>query len=262
MMAASKMQDGKQQLVITTLPEGSTPPLSAEELNATVEAAKKHALTYSKLLPNFLCVETTNRSVDAGGTGDWKRRDTIAELLRYVEGIETRTLVERNGERTSLQRDDLNANWAISKGEFGALLNLVFKSDSKTEFQWKETAMAAGAEVQVLKYRVDPKNATLTLADSNRTIGVGFHGLVYVDTATGGIRRITLDADNIPADFSFRAATINVDYDFVTIGVHEYLMPMRAVMMIRRGKKQIDLNEMAFRGYRRYASQTKILASP
>ena len=262
MMAGAKMPSGAHQLVITTLPEGSVPPPSSEELNNIVEAARKHALGYSKTLPNFVCVETTNRSVDAANSGDWKRRDNIAELLRYVEGVETRTMVERNGERTNLQRTDLDSSWPLSVGEFGGLLNLVFKAESKTDFQWKEAASLGSGTVQVLKYRVDPKNATMALSDSNRKVSVGFHGLVYVDTATAGIRRITLEADDIPRDFSIHAASMNVDYDFVTIGSHEYLMPMRAVMMLRRGKKQIDLNEMAFRGYRRYASQTKIVTSP
>jgi len=262
MMSEAKLPEGAHQLVITTLPEGSMPPPSPEELTLIVEGARKHALSYSKTLPNFVCLETTNRSVDASSTGDWKRRDNIAELLRYVNGEETRTMVERNGERTSMQRSDLESTWPISVGEFGGLLNLVFKPESKTDFQWKEAARAGGETVQVLNYHVDAKNATMSLSDSSRRVGVGFHGLVYVDSATGGIRRITLEGDNIPREFSIHAASMNVDYDFVTIGGHEYLMPMRAVMTLRRGKRQIDLNEMAFRGYRRYASQTKIVTTP
>lgn len=262
MMSPARLLEASHQLVITTLPEGSVAAPSAEELNVIVEGARKHALSYSRTLPNFICIETTNRSVDGSSTGAWKRRDSIAELLRYVEGEETRTMVQRNGERTSMQRSDLESTWPISVGEFGGLLNLVFKPESKTDFAWKEAASVAGETVHVLKYRVDPKNATMSLSDSTRKVGVGFHGLVYVDSATGGIRRITLEGDNIPRDFSIHAASMNVDYNFVTIGGHEYLMPMRAVMMLRRGKKQIDLNEMAFRGYRRYASQSRILTAP
>ena len=99
----------------------------------------------------------------------------------------------------------------------------------------------------------------MSLNDGNRTVAAGFHGLVYVDSATGGVRRVTLEADNLPRDFSIRAASMNVDYDYVDIGAHDYLMPIRATVALRRGKNQTELNEMAFRGYRRYSSQTRII---
>jgi len=39
-------------------------------------------------------VEVTDRSVDVQGTGQWKHRDTITELLRFVDKNETRTTLE------------------------------------------------------------------------------------------------------------------------------------------------------------------------
>jgi VWFA-related protein len=264
-LETSKLQAdpaGPRRLVITSLPQGSVPPPSAEELIGTVEAARKHALGYAKSLPNFVCIETTSRSVDPSGSGNWRHRDTIAELLRYADNVETRTMLERNGERTSLDRNDLDPAWTISKGEFGTLLKLVFDRESKADFEWKEAATLGSTTVHVLAYRVSSKNETMVLNDNTRNVGVGFHGLVYVDTSTGGVRRITLEADDVPRDFSIHAASMTVDYDYVAIGTHDYLMPQRAAVMLRRGRKQIDLNEIAFRGYRRYASQTKIIATP
>lgn len=255
-------ESGPHSLVITSLPPGSVPPPSAEELDAIIESARKHALTYSKSLPNFVCLETTSRSVDSSGDGSWKHRDTLAELLRYVDSKETRTMVEINGQKSSATREDLNPDWAISAGEFGSLLNLIFASNSKAEFQWKEAATLGSSTVQVLNYEVHAKNATMSLNDNTRRIGVGFHGMVYIDAATGGVRRVTMEADGIPHDFSIHAASISVDYDYVTIGTHDYLMPMRAATALQRGRHQVDLNEITFRGYRRYASQVKIVTNP
>ncbi len=263
MLASAKLPDGgPRQLVITSLPESAAHAPSAEEFSTLIESARKHALAYSKGLPNFACIETTNRSVDESGGGNWKRRDTFVELLRFVEGTETRAMLEINGARSSLQRNDLEHTRAISKGEFGSILRLVFNPGSKTEFHWKEAANLGGTTVQVLAYSVSPKNETFVLMDDNKTIGAGFHGLVYVDSATGGVRRVTMEADDLPRDFKIHAASVNVDYEYVKIGTHEYLMPLRAVMMTRRGHHQIDLNEMSFRGYKRFASQSKIVAAP
>lgn len=250
------------RLVITSLPPGSIPPPSADELESIVAAARRHATGYSKSLPNFVCLEVTNRSVDPSSNGNWKHRDTLAELLRYVDNQETRTLLERNGEKTTMQRSDLDQTWAISTGEFGPLLKLVFSDASKADFEWKEAASIGSETVQILTYRVARQKGTISLNDGNRTFGAGFHGLVYIDKSTGGVRRITLQADDLPRDFSIHAASMSVDYDFVTIGAHDYLMPMRATMTLQRGRRQTDLNEIAFRNYRRYASQAKISFTP
>jgi VWFA-related protein len=248
------------RLVITSLPAGTVPPPSADELETIVAGARKRALDYSKSLPNFICVEVTNRSVDQSGNGNWKHRDSLAELLTYHDNQESRTTLEVNGKRSSLKRAEMNSSWPTSVGEFGALLNLVFAPSSKTQFEWKEagTIGDGSGALQVLSYRVAPENATLDLSESNNTIGVGFHGLVYIDATTSGVRRITVEADNLPRGFSMHAAAMTVDYEYVAISGRDYLLPVRSTVSLQRHHKQIELNEIAFRNYRRFASRAKI----
>jgi len=254
--------DGRngRHLVITSLPAGAVPPPSADEQETIIAGARKRALDYSQSLPNFMCIEVTSRSVDQSGNGNWKHRDSIAELLTYHDRLESRSTLEVNGKRSSLKRTDLNSTWPISVGEFGALLNLVFAPSSKTEFTWKQAGALgdAGATLQVLSYRVAKENATLNLSESNNNIGVGFHGLVYIDAATSGVRRITVEADGLPREFSMHAASMTVDYDYVAIAGRDYLLPVSSTVSLQRHRRQIELNEIAFRNYRRFASRTKI----
>ncbi len=250
-----------RRLVITSLPAGAVPPPSADELERIISGARKRALDYSKSLPNFVCVEVTNRSVDQSGNGNWKHRDSIAELLTYHDNLESRSTLEVNGKRSSLTRAEMNSTWPMSVGEFGALLNLVFAPSSKTQFEWKEAgALGDGSgTLQVLSYRVSHENATLDLNEgNNNTIGVGFHGLVYVDATTSGVRRITVEADDLPRNFSMHAAAMTVDYDYVSISARDYLLPVHSTVSLQRHRKQIELNEIAFRNYRRFASRAKI----
>jgi hypothetical protein len=90
---------------------------------------------------------------------------------------------------------------------------------------------------------------------------VGFHGLVYIDSATNGVRRITLEADDLPRNFSMHAASMTVDYGFAAIGARDCLLPQRATVSVTRGRNDIELNEIAFRNYRRYAAQTRIVVN-
>jgi VWFA-related protein len=245
-------------VVITSLPAGTVPPPSSDDVQKMIEEARKRALDYSKTLPNFLCIEVTNRSVDPAGKGSWKHRDSLAELLSYHDNSETRTTLEVNGRRSSLKRADLNSSWPLSVGEFGAMLNLVFQPGSKTTFEWKEAASLGSGTVQVLSYRVDRDNATIVLSEGSDEAAVGFHGLLYLDPSTGGVRRVTLQADGIPRSFAVRAAAMTVDYDYVAISGRDYLLPVRSSVSLEKAHRKIELNEITFRNYRRFASRTKI----
>ncbi len=247
-------------VVIRSLPDNASSALTPDQLQSLVEETRKWALDYGKMLPNFLCVEITNRSVDANGTAAWKPRDTIAELLTYHQGIENRSTLEINGKRSSLARAQMNTSWPLSVGEFGAILNVVFKPTSKAQFQWKEAATLGDGSgiLQVLSYQVAAKDATIVLNSGSDQFGAGFHGLVYVDGATGGIRRIILYADGIPSSFAIRAATMTVDYEYVAISGRDYLLPVRSTVTLARRHKKMELNEMSFRNYRRYASRSKV----
>lgn len=250
----------RQPLVITPLPADSIARPSDDEVERIIAGARKNAVNYAAKLPNFLCIELTDRSVDSSGNGKWRRKDSFGELLRYADNQETRTTLEVDGRPSKVKRADMNG--PISLGEFGHLLSLIFQPSSKAEFHWKETDALASGTVQVFEYRVDRKNDSMVLSDSNGKVYAGFHGLAYIDSSTLGIRRVTMEADDIPANFSIHAASIAVDYDYVSVGTRDYLMPIRGTIRVKRGKHESNLNQVVFQNYRRYASQVKVIVKP
>jgi hypothetical protein len=88
---------------------------------------------------------------------------------------------------------------------------------------------------------------------------VSFHGKAFIDTATRSVRRITLVADDLPKDFPTHATAITVDYDYVVINSHDYLMPISAEVSLLEGRHEAVLNTIEFRDYRRFGSNVKIL---
>jgi hypothetical protein len=245
------------QLAIT-VPSSAVPPLAKEEARLMVDDAGKRAVGYTDSLPNFMCIEVTNRSVDASGSGRWKTLDNIVELLRYRDKQETRTTIEVNGKSSST--DHAAMKGALSEGEFGGVLKLVFGEKSKADFQWKETDELNGGTVQVYDFRVNKANSMFGVVGTNgRELIVGFHGKVYIDTATRSVRRVILDADDLPESFSTHASRMSVDYDYVAINGHDYLVPVSAQMRLAIGKHQLVLNTIEFRNYRRFGSNMRIL---
>lgn len=255
----SKEAGGSSPLAISALPPGAVIRPSPEALQEMIGRARKYALTYSRALPNFLCIEVTKRSVDSSGRGEWKLRDSFAEMLRYDGREESRALLEWNGQRMGGQHPSLDSALPVSVGQFEGVLNVVFQPASKTSFEWQGAALLGSNAVQVLRYTVSRAYASMALRESGRVVNVGFHGAIYVDAATGGIRKVTLEADDIPRNFPIRGAGMTVEYDYVTIGAHDYLVPMRAALSLRRGSRKRELNEIVFRNYRRFAAQTRIV---
>jgi hypothetical protein len=114
--------------------------------------------------------------------------------------------------------------------------------------------------VQVYNYKVDKANSMFGIVGTNgRELIAGFHGQVFIDSATRSVRRISLEADDMPESFSTRSSRMSVDYDYVAINGHDYLLPVTAQMRLVIGKHQVVMNTIEFRNYRRFGSNMRIL---
>lgn len=244
------------------------PAPSPAEAHDMIEAARQRALAWSESLPNFMCLEVTDHSVDPESDGNWHHKDTALQMMRYVDHKESRTTLELNGEKHTLNNNGAIAplpdelDFAHSIGEFGGMFQLVFDPSAQAKFTWQESDTLDGEPVQVFAYSVDLAHSSFSVAGENlRQIVVGFHGLVYIDGATHSIRRITVDAENIPDGLRVRATSISVDYNWAAIAGHDYLLPSRGAISLREGKHEAVLNEFEFRNYRRFGSQIRVLSS-
>jgi VWFA-related protein len=244
-------------LAITAI-TNPVPPPSPEEAHRIIADARVRALHYIDSLPNFMCVETTKRSFDPTGTGRWKLRDTITELLRYYDKAESRTMIEVNGKSDSTDREAMKG--AFSAGELGGVFKAVFLDSAKTEFTWKEVDSLGTGTVQVFSYKVAKANSQFSVVGLNDLqVMVGFHGLVFIDSSTKDVRRITLEADDLPKDFPTHQTSIAVDYDYVQINTHDYMMPISAELRLQQGRHESVRNSIDFQSYRRFGSNVRIL---
>jgi VWFA-related protein len=243
-----------------TIPTNPIQRPAPEEIKSILADATHNAMEYGTSLPNFMCEQVTNRSIDLFGSKKWQHKDRFTELLTYVNHEESRTMLdlEQNGSTSHHYTEDTRG--AVSAGEFGVALSGLFRPESKADFQWKETGVLGDGTVQVFDYRVAAENSTFNLrAGSNDVITVGYHGQVYIDTVTQMVRRITQVTDNVPPKFLIREASVSVDYDYVVINKHDYMLPIGAQVILRKGRRELDLNEIEFRNFRRFGSNMRIL---
>jgi hypothetical protein len=153
-----------------------------------------------------------------------------------------------------------NKNGAFSAGELGGVLSSVFSPKATADFQWMETDTLGTGTVQVFSYRVAQSNSSFSVVGMNdRQVIVAFHGIVYIDVATRNVRRVSMIADDLPRDFPTQSTSITVDYGYVSINSHDYLMPLAAEMRLRQGRREDILNTIEFRDYRRFGSNVRMV---
>ena len=221
------------------------------EMKRILDAARQRALSYRNDLTNFVCIEVTRRMVDHSGAGDWKPRDTITQVMQYIDGAESTDLLEVKGDRQP-KKQDTEAGRVF--GEFSRLLDLVFSKEAGAEIEWQDVADWKGSRVNIFRYSVPrSRSKYLVMASvTGRGIYTAYKGLIYIEANTMAVRSVSLEATNMPKDFPVYRADITVDYDWVQIAGQEYLMPQLTTLYVGSGKHLLMKTEKEFRDYRRY----------
>jgi hypothetical protein len=217
------------------------------------------ALNYTQSLPNFISMQVTQRHIDPTGTGDhWQLQDRIREQLSYFEHKETYKVVMVNDQMVT-NKEHTKLGGAVTSGEFGSMLYGIFAPASETEFAWNKWTTLDGRRLAVFSYRVQQSRSRYSIyhEGSQRTIIAGYHGLIYADPKTNMVMRITLECEEIPADFPVQDVKQDLNYDVTKIADQEFVLPLKVEMRSREGKYLI-WNETDFRLYRKFGAEASI----
>src|SRR5665213_1177081 len=230
----------------------------AAQQKEILAAITENALNYSDSLPNFICLQVTQRYVDRSGGDHFVATDKIAERLSYFEHKEDYKVISVNDAPVTNRKHE-QLGGATSSGEFGSMLREIFEPQSQTEFHWERWGTLRAHIMHVFSFRVRLENSQyrITAEDVQRTVTVGYHGLIYADRDTRSVMRITMEADDIPADFPIRSASETLDYDTIAISGEKFVLPLKVDMRMRDGKSAMK-NEAAFRLYNKFGADTSI----
>ncbi len=235
---------------------------SPEEQRRTLDTAREIAIHYTGKLPDFICTEQVARTDRTSPTNI--KADRLTIQLSYFGQKEKQTLVAMNGSRTEQRLESLDG--IITGGEFGSLLLGVFDPSSATGFQWKDSSNTRKPRAAVYTYRIARAKSHYVLghraATGNMVEAVaGYHGEVVLDSETTKVLRLTASADDIPKESGILQSSVEVDYDFVNVAGHSYLLPSRSEAHMERSFRQIS-NVVTFVNYRKFAVDSTIDFNP
>ena len=234
----------------------SIPPPSLEEQRQIMDKVREYALGYVKQLPDFICTQVTRRFIDPTGLEFWQRADVITARLTYFEQKEDYKVILINGVTTDRPYESIGG--ATSTGEFGSMMREIFEPETQARFRWERWATLRGKRAHVFSYRVSkPKSKWRIDYERRLDITPAYQGLIYVDRDTEMVMRITLEAEDIPADFPIQQASSVLDYDYTEIAGQQHMLPLKAVVRMRENKFLVK-NEVEFRLYRKFAAEATV----
>ena len=243
-------------------PPAPMEPPSAEEQGKTIEQAREYAMNYTKSLPDFLCTQVTRRYVDPHGTQFWGLEDTLTAHVSYVDHKEDYKLMTRDGKSVT-NSSIWSVGGANSAGEFGSMMAGIFDPRTEASFHWERWGTLRSRRAYVYAYQVAQARSGWRVSSGRDSAGgskaetvPGYHGLIFVDRDLLAVMRITLVAE-LPPDFPMQQVEDTLDYDLAAISGHEYMLPLRAVVLMRDGDHR-SKNEVESRLYRKFTAEATL----
>lgn len=222
-----------------------------------LERTREWAGSFTSGLPNFVCQQFTTRYTEVSRSEGWQAQDVITAKVVYEDGREGYKDITVGGKKTSKSMIDLGGT--TSTGEFASMLASLFDPARQAEFKFYRTTTSHDGESAIYDFKV-------TLARSDWTIVVGaqllrptYSGSVWVDKASAQVRRIELQADNVPKDFPLDEIQSAIDYEEVSLGTAKFLLPTHAEnLSCQRGSSFCTKNTIDFRDYHKYSGESSV----
>ena len=242
------------------------PPPSSVEQAAIIDEVREYALNYSQRLPDFICTQVTRRfaaprpGTRRGESADsepaYQLLDTLTIRLSYFNQKEEYKPILINNSVTT--QDYRTLGGATTTGDFGSMMKEIFERATQARFEWDHWATLRDRPTMVFAYHVAQARSQWHITyDRRLDIVPAYRGLIYVDTDTHQVTRVTLDAEKLPADFPVRMARTILDYDFQDISGHRFLLPLKSRTDMSDGE-YVTRNDSDFVRYRKYQVESEL----
>lgn len=239
--------------------DGQTAPVktAVSASQDLISRTKEWAETFTNGLPNFVCQQMTTRYAEQSRSSGWQALDVVTAKVVYEDGKEDYKEITVGGKRTN--KSMLELGGSTSTGEFASTLRSLFSEGSQAQFKLFQSTTVAGSPAAIYDFKVALQNSDWFINVGGQSLRPAYSGSVWIDKATAQVRRIEMQADNIPQDFPLDSVEWAVDYDEVSLGTAKFLLPVHAENLgCQRGSSICTKNSVDFRDYHKYTGESTI----
>ena len=219
-------------------------------------------MTFRRLLPDFICDQTTK------GTGGDTGPTVVNAAVTFEKGHEHYSNMTLNGEPLTAQA--ARTMELFSTGELGSDLVDLFQAPVAAEFSFLkvETFHKSAARVYEFHIAAD-QNRYWVLRDSRgTTLHPELRGDLRLDVATGRLLSLKLRTLHLPHKFDFISATVATDYSDVAIAAAgTFLLPSKSVTTacfddLLAGGSLCRKNVLLFHDCRKFGTKSRVITDP
>lgn len=246
---------------------------SAKESAEVLAKAREATLAAVADMPDFVVKQQIQRAAAYAGTNNFRNLDRLIVAVSYRaqgegQGSEEYKILSQNGvvqAEPKIKNSYEDVGGTSSTGEFVTVLATIFKPESETKFEAIDTDTIRGRRAIVYGFETAREKAhqIISVAGTfNNSTETGIKGKIWIDRENFRVLRVESAATEIPGDFPVRAASRNIDYDWVTIADEKYLLPsLSEVRLTSRESREMfeTRNLIRFKEYQKYGSEVKIL---
>ena len=255
--AKSKAPANPNETTEFTIEEHSDPQRLSSGVPTLIAQTMEWVQTFANGLPNFLCQQITTRYGRESKSEDWNPLDVVTAKVVYENGGESYRDITLGGRKTS--KSMLQLGGSTSTGEFAAILRTLFWPGTKAKFQLAKSASIGATPVSVYDFEVDLAHSDWTIKVGGQSLKPAYTGQVWVGKSTGEVRKIEMQADNVPANFPLRTVFSSVAYDPVRLGTGNFLLPVLAVnQSCERKSSTCNKNDVEWRDYHKFSGESTL----
>jgi hypothetical protein len=239
-------------LLLVTCAAGQ--PLAPETL--LLARIRQHMEQVLTRQPNYTCLETIERSRRSGRGRKFQLVDALHLEVAVVEGKE---LFSWPGEREFKERDlrELAPTGAIGNGSFALHARSVFLSSSPLITYAGEEVMD-GRTVARYDYSVPQFRSGYKITMGPLSGITGYRGSFWNDVETLDLKRLDVEAVDIPPVLPLRGARDSMRYERVPIGETTFLLPKSSEMVMEDFEGGASRNAIHFSRCRQYAGESTL----
>jgi VWFA-related protein len=231
--------------------------LDAKEQDFVVRTVIDRNREWVQSLPNFFCIRTDRLLQDSRGSGKFQEVLQLEGVAAVVDRKERYVPVEKSRG----YHQGSKPNVVTSNGEFGGLVRAIFDEDAKAKIRWKSFAMLNDERVHLLEYSVERPTSKFKLhwPQTGEVDFPAYRGFVFLEEDSLRLVRLTLETVGVREKFPLQQVTHEVDYSMIKLSGVEFLLPHKAIMQTRVGKRRLSRSEITFRDYAKWGSESKIV---
>jgi hypothetical protein len=247
-------KDGMDFTITDEKTEQAKKPSAAGDLIARTKAWSE---SFTQGLPNFVCEQVTTRYMEESRASDWQAQDVVSAKVIYEDGKEQYQGITVGGKRTNKSMMELGGS--TSTGEFASTLRGLFSDYAAAEFKFQQSSSVNRTPISIYDYKILLRHSDWTITIGGQDLHPAYSGTVWVDKTTAAVRRIEMQADNVPKNFPSDTMAMTVDYEPVHLGTSTFLLPVHSEnLSCFRGTTICSKNVIDFRDYHKYSGESSV----